>query len=118
MDCQSESTLWRIFRGCGHSFHLECNLPEVSVCHLCKSLLQSKVMTLGKTANEAVTKFIKETVEEASDDDEETSDDEDEASADEDNEALADQSSGDEHSKIGNLISMITSWTNVQPPKH
>ena len=107
MDCQSESTLWRIFRGCGHSFHLECNLPEVSVCRLCKSLLQSKV-TLGKTANEAVTKFIKETVEEASDDDEEISDDEDEASDDEDNEALADQSSGDEHSKIGNLISMIT----------
>ena len=75
-------------------------------------------MTLGKTANEAVTKFIKETVEEASDVDEETSDDEDEASDDEDNEALADQSSGDEHSKIANLISMITSWTNVQPPKH
>ena len=118
MDCQSESTLWRIFRGCGHSFHLECNLPEVSVCHLCKSLLQSKVVTLGKTANEAVTKFIKETVEEASDDDEETNDDEDEASDDEDNEALADQSSADEHSMIGNLISMITSWTNVQPPKH
>ena len=118
MDCQRESTLWRIFRGCGHSFHLECNLPEVSVCHLCKSLLQSEVMTLGKTANEAVTKFIKETVEEASDVDEETSDDENEASDDEDNEALADQSSGDEHSKIANLISMITSWTNVQPPKH
>ena len=49
-------------------------------------------MTLGKTANEAATKFIKETVEQASDDDEETSDDEDEASDDEDNEALADPS--------------------------
>ena len=78
-------------------------------------------MTLGKTANEAVTKFIKETVEEASDDDEETSDDEDEASDDEDNEAneaLADPSRGDEHGMIGNLIAMITSWRNVQPPKH
>ena len=75
-------------------------------------------MTLGKTANEAVTKFIKETVEQASDDDEETSDDEDEASDDEDNEALADPSRGDEHGMIGNLIAMITSWTNVQPPKH
>ena len=115
MDCQNESTLWRIFRGCGHSFHLERNLPEVSVCHLCKSLLQSKVVTIGKTANEAVT----QTVEEASDDHEETSDDEDEASNDEHKEALADQSSGDKHSMTGNLISMITSWTNnVQPPKH
>ena len=114
MDCQSESTLWRIFRDCGHSFHLECNLPKVSVCHLCKSILQSKVVTLGKTANEAV----KETVEEASIDDEETNDDEDEASDHVDNEALADQSSCDEHRMIGNLTTVITSWTNVQPPKH
>ena len=75
-------------------------------------------MTLGKTANEAVTKFTKETVEQASDDNEETSDDEDEASDDEDNEALADPSRGDEHGMIGNLIATITSWTNVQPPKH
>ena len=55
---------------------------------------------------------------EASVDDEETNDDEDEAIDDVDNEALADQSSGDEHRMIGNLTAVITSWTNVQPPKH
>ena len=56
-------------------------------------------MSLGQTANEAVTKFVKETVDEAS---EETSDDEGEASDDENNEALTNQSSCDERSVIGN----------------
>ena len=59
--CSRDSQLWRIFRGCGHSFHLECNLPDISACPICKDLLKSKAESLGKTTNEAVKNFKKKT---------------------------------------------------------
>ena len=31
IECSRDSPLCRIFRGCGHSFHLECNLPDISL---------------------------------------------------------------------------------------
>jgi hypothetical protein len=40
--------LCRIFRGCGHSFHLECNLPDISACPICKYPLKSKAESLGQ----------------------------------------------------------------------
>jgi hypothetical protein len=69
--------MWRIFRGCGHSFHIECNLPDISVCSICKSLVQFEVVTLG---NMAVVNFDNECDgnDEANDNGSETSDDDDE----------------------------------------
>ena len=29
--CSRQSTLWRVFQGCAHSFYIECNLPDISV---------------------------------------------------------------------------------------
>ena len=55
--CSRDSQLWRIFRGCGHSFHLECNLPDISACPICQDLLKSKAESLGKTTNDAVKNF-------------------------------------------------------------
>ena len=57
VECNRDSPLLPIFRGCGHSFHLECNLPEINVCPICKDFLKSKVKLLGKTANDAVINF-------------------------------------------------------------
>ena len=63
------------FRGCGHSFHLECNLPDISVCPLCKDLIKSKIESLGKTANEAVMNLNQKSAQAPpNDDDDETSD--------------------------------------------
>ena len=46
-----QSMLWRVFEGCGHLFHIECNLPDISVCNICKELLTTKASSLGKTVN-------------------------------------------------------------------
>ena len=43
-----------MFRGCGHSFHIQCVLPDISCCPICKTTLFQKLDVLGKTANDAV----------------------------------------------------------------
>jgi hypothetical protein len=108
--------LWRIFRGCGHSFHLECNLPDISVCSVCKSLLELKIASLSKTANNAVKKFSPEASgKDDSDDNEDSSDDDDDAS-DEEIDAHDIEQPNIGESTIGALVSKISSWTHVQPP--
>ncbi|CAB3984002.1 Hypothetical predicted protein [Paramuricea clavata] len=81
--------LWRVFQGCGHSFHIQCTLPDISVCQICKNLLTTKVSSLGKTANEAVHHFdpsaVQESVANSSDEDE-----------DRDNSEMQDQDADDE----------------------
>ena len=54
LECNKESPLWKVFRGCGHSFHIECVLPDISVCKICESTLKEKIDSLGKVANDAV----------------------------------------------------------------
>lgn len=118
MECDRVSPLWRIFRGCGHSFHLECNLPYISVCAICNSLLESKAVSLGKTANNTVTNFTVASSNETNDtSDQDTSDDDSESSDDEDIDDFNEQSTNDERA-IGGLISRIASWQHVQPPNH
>ena len=80
LECKKESPLWKVFRGCGHSFHIECVLPDKSVCQICQSLFVTKLEALAKTANEAVLSDLSDTFEEnedgtASDDECETDDD-------------------------------------------
>ena len=72
--CHSLSPLWRINTGCGHSFHIECTLPTVSVCPVCHAILQKKMETLGKAANLAVFKAT-EKIRRDDDDSESDSDD-------------------------------------------
>ena len=111
VECNSTSPLWRIFRGCGHSVHIECNLPNISVCVICQSTIKSKIQTLSKTANDAVTNLAKEDdAKEESDDDRENSDDDDDLNSDEDNSI--------EETSIDDLISRIGSWAHIVPPRN
>ena len=36
------------------TFHLQCNIPDISVCKICQEFLTSKAATLGEAANTAV----------------------------------------------------------------
>ena len=108
MECNSANSLWRIFRGCGHSVHVESNLPNISVCSICQSTIKSKVETVGKTANDAVKNFAKE--DDESDDDGESSDDDGELH----------YVNSDEEDSIEDIaidISRFGSWTQVLPPR-
>ncbi|XP_028404119.1 uncharacterized protein LOC114526800 [Dendronephthya gigantea] len=54
ISCERVNPLWNVFRGCGHSFHIECLLPNISNCPVCEATLLSSVQDLGTTANNAV----------------------------------------------------------------
>ena len=54
LDCKKQSHLWKVFRGCGYSFHIECVFPDVRVCKICESTLKEKFDDLGNIANDAV----------------------------------------------------------------
>ena len=111
VECNSSSPLWRIFRGCGHSVHIPCNLPNISVCVICQSTIKSKIQNLSKTANDAVTNFPKEDDQnEQSDDDSENSDDDDDLNSYEENSI--------EETSIHDLISIIDSWAHILPPRN
>ena len=111
--------MWRIFRGCGHSFHLECNLPDISVYSVCKSLLESKIASLSKAANDAVTKFSPDVLGKddcASNNNQDSSDDEDDPGSDDENDAHDIEQQSIEECSVEALVSNISSWTHVQPP--
>jgi hypothetical protein len=40
-----------LLSGCGHSFHIECILPNISDCSVCQATTLADVEALGKTAN-------------------------------------------------------------------
>ena len=66
------SGLWTL------SSHL-VDLQNISVCSICESTIKSKVETLGKTANDAATKFVMEDDENDKSDDDSDDSDEDES---------------------------------------
>ncbi len=94
-DCHKEKFLWNVFLGCGHSFHIECALPEINVCPICRSSLFQKAADLSQTANNFV--FVPQIVDET-DDQSDHDDDEDELRDCEQNEAV----------KIDNLLEKIS----------
>lgn len=88
-------------------------MPDISVCSICKSLVQSKVVTLGNTANNAVVNLHNErdgNDDEANDDDSETSDDDGETGEEDD--------FAEPQSAIGNLISTIGTWNHAEAPRN
>ena len=40
--------------GCGHSFHTECLIPDISSCSLCKQTIATFIEELSGRANDAV----------------------------------------------------------------
>ena len=107
LGCTKDNPLWNVFRGCGHSFHIECIMPEITTCPVCLAKLLAKIEDLGKTANNAVSSSIKVNVADE-DDDDHTSDDE-ESGEDE----QADEECQNETS-INNLLTRISLWKRAE----
>ena len=54
-ECKSkESPMWRVFRGCGHSYHTVCLIPDISSCPKCVHVVSIEMATLATKATEAV----------------------------------------------------------------
>ena len=54
-ECKSrESPMWRVFRGCGHSYHTVCLISDISSCPKCAHVVPIKMKTLATKATEAV----------------------------------------------------------------
>jgi hypothetical protein len=41
--------LWSVFRDCGHSFHIECILPNIRDCPVCQATTLANVEALGRS---------------------------------------------------------------------
>ena len=107
-------SLWKVFRGCGHSFHVECVLPDISVCKICQSPLVTKLKDLGKVANEAVLKQepIAENEEEQELDDGEELD-----GGDEDDEDQFESGDVVNERDVDELLQQIRCWQRVDIPE-
>ena len=73
--CISESGIWKSFVGCGHLYHLQCIVPNISVCKICQDELISAMDLLAKKANKAVHENAAVVYDEDDDIDKQTSDD-------------------------------------------
>lgn len=108
--CTRESTLFRVFQGCGHSFHVECNLPDVSVCKICKAFLKERIAKLNVTANKAVKEF------DADDDEGESDDEGEEIEDDDENDGLFDEWPTCEGT-VARLVAEINAWRRLEGPQ-
>ena len=119
IECNKESSQWKVFRGCGHSFHIECVLPDTSVCKICESTLKDKLNDLGKVANDAVFNHdLRETV----NDNEQESDEESNTDTDDGDDDSVDefevQPGAEEvdEKAINNLLRRIRMWQRADIP--
>ena len=48
--CNKVNPFWNVFHGCGRSFHIECVLPNIRDCPICKDTLLSHVEHLRKNS--------------------------------------------------------------------
>ncbi len=110
--CTRECTLFRVFRGCGHSFHVECNLPDVSVCQVCKAFLTKRIEILSETANKAVKEFNGEEL-----DGEECGSDEEEIECDEEDEDEELHEPITCEQTVSQLLNQINTWRRVEGPR-
>ena len=77
LNCNKQSSMWTVFHGCGHSFHIACILPNIGDCPICKTALLSKVKELHQTANKSVSNVSVPSAAEESDENEELISDDD-----------------------------------------
>ena len=103
-DCTNDSPIWKVFNGCGHSFHVQCTLPEISTCPLCQSTLLAKIEALGRAANNAVSSLIN--IGNAADEGDNQSDDEHEES--DDDKPIEEQDQ--EETALSDLLEIISHW--------
>ena len=115
--CRSSSPIWRVNLGCGHSFHIECILPTVSVCPICLDSINNKVASLGKAAKQATFQ-----TNESSGDEIEVADDEESVDKDSehgmcDNDSVT--TSGHDNQEfapniVSNIINEIAMWNQAR----
>lgn len=110
-DCTNNSPIWKVFYGCGHSFHVQCILPEISTCPLCQSTLLAQIESLGQTANNAVSSSIN--IGNAADEGDDQRDDEYEES--DDDEPIEEQ--GQEETEVSDLLEIISNWRRSEMPQ-
>eukprot|EP00794_Sanderia_malayensis_P020710 gene20710-22742_t len=113
--CSLVSPLWRIFQ-CGHSFHMQCNLPAISECNTCKVHVIKQIKVMAKKANSAVKN--KNHAADGEDDD----DDVDEQIVDEqdyqdDSSEIGENTAQKiEEKEIVDMIANISMWSRPSPP--
>ena len=103
-DCTSNSPIWKVLQGCGHSFHVLCILPEIGTCPLCHATILEKIESLGQTANNAVSSSIN--VGKSADESDNQSDQEDEESDDDVPIEEEDQNGA----AVSDLLEFINQW--------
>ena len=117
--CSSSSPIWRVNSGCGHSFHIECILPTVSVCPICLETINNKVASLGKAANLATFQTTGSSGDEIEDTDDEESVDGDSEHGTCDNDSMT--KSGHDNQEfapniVSNIINEIAMWNHARAP--
>ena len=90
--------------GCGHSFHMECLIPDISDCPLYKQTIASFIEELSDKANDSVFNLDDTEEKEATDDQLE-----DEASNEQDDEVEVGTSVTDEL-RFSAIVNSIWSW--------
>lgn len=111
------SFLWKVFPGCGHSFHIECILTNLSVCKICESALISKVEILGNAANKAVLD-LGDISNSAEDNDDSTTDGDFNAAEVDDGEIDdPDDQPNNSNETISSLLEQIRLWKRANTPQ-
>ena len=108
---RKECSIWRVFHGCGHSFHTACLLPDIGSCPVCKEVLKRFVEDLSEKANNSV--LNPDIYGDSDDEDNREKDDgdNDENSAEGDDDADQDFNFGEAvHGCIESLIDDILRW--------
>ena len=120
VDCRLDSLdspIWRVFTGCGHSFHVQCNLPNISTCPICLSYLNARIVTLSSTATDAIKN---PSADRENDDSEDAESDDDDEESDEDEDETDDSDDADDggssSSRVDKLIHAISSWQRAAIP--
>ena len=111
----SMSPLWRIF-SCGHSFHVQCNLPNVSECCICKEHLKHRIEILAAKANSSVVRSNSDEEIDATNDDDEVP--EEEESDDPNDWVTEDINDGEtEDRDLAALVNVLCQWPRAAPPR-
>jgi hypothetical protein len=92
---------------------MECNLPDLSVCQICKGFLKAKSCSLGNAANDAVHHF------KGTDDSEDHLSNDANKDEDSDDDLIEDeqQQQPDKMKTILQLIDKMNAWRRLEDPR-
>ena len=94
--------------GCGHSFHTECLIPEISSCPLCKQTIATFIEELSGKANDVVFNLDDEEQVDATTDEEQDGRDEEIEEGGEDSDE--DEVDATDNPRFSAIVNSIWSW--------